>query len=77
MFAACSLCALFVITIVVFPSPRFVLQPYRHCDTVSMSPSVAAPFVQAWLSSGSTFQRAAILFGRYSDEPEVTNIVFE
>jgi nuclear protein localization family protein 4 len=38
-----------------------------------MSPSVAAPFVQAWLSSGSTFQRAAILFGRYSDEPEVTN----
>ncbi len=38
-----------------------------------MSPSVAARFVQGWLNSGSTFQRAAILFGRYSDEPEVSN----
>jgi hypothetical protein len=38
-----------------------------------MSPTVAARFVQAWLSSGSTFQRAAILFGRYSDEPEISN----
>jgi len=55
------------------PNATIREQPYRHCDTVSMSPFVATPFIQAWLNSGSNFQRAAILFGRYSDEPDETN----
>lgn len=50
-----------------------VMQPYRHCDSVSIDPSLIRGFYTAWMKSGSVFQRAAILFGRYAPEPESTN----
>jgi len=48
-------------------------QPYRHCDTISIEPQILQSFYQNWCRTGSTFQRAAILFGTYSDESAETN----
>ena len=40
---------------------------------MSIEPQLIQNFYTQWMRSGSTFQRAAILFGRYVDEPVETN----
>ena len=51
----------------------FFPQTYRHCDSVSIEPRLIQDFYGSWMRSGSTFHRAAILFGRYQPEPASTN----
>ena len=55
------------------PNATLRVQKYRHVDSVSLEARVIQPFYTSWVRSGTNKQRAAILFGRYIDEPAETN----
>lgn len=57
--------------------PNAVLrqQVYRHCDSISIDASILQPFYTTWLQNDmkKNNERAAILFGKYVDEPASTD----
>lgn len=56
------------------PNANLRVQPYRHCDSISVEGKLLAPFYSSWLNSADkTKPRCAMLFGRYVPEPASTN----
>lgn len=57
------------------PNAIVALQQYRHCDGISWKDTAAGnKFVSEWQVNPG-LQRAALLFGKYIDEPEASNNV--
>jgi len=57
------------------PNANLRLQKYRHCDIISfVDARCIVEFYKAWFRSGQVSPRAGILFGRYSDEPDTTQL---
>ena len=55
------------------PNANLRVQPYRHCDSISVESRLLLPFYSTWLRSNTAKEKAAVLFGRYVPEPAETH----